>query len=121
MKGFATVNMAGRITDKPEVRYRTNGDPVVSFCVAVNRIVKSDFHEQKWTDYIDCINVGESAIEFAKQFKKGDGVEICGRLIQRRGQGPRPFSRLVVDVVSITLIASPSEATEIGGSRYESR
>jgi single-strand DNA-binding protein len=101
--GYATVSMSGNLTENPEVRYRTSGEAVASFCVAVSRVVKSEFSTRKVVDYIDCVSSGEDAEETAEKFKKGDTVEIFGRIIQQRWE-ERGFkkSRLVIDTVSIS-------------------
>ncbi len=113
MQGFATVNMAGNLTAKPELRWRTNGDPVISFCVAVNRVIRSDFHKRDWVDYIDCEKIGEGAEELAARLVKGNPVEICGRLVQRRFE-ERGYkkSKMIVEVATIEIVTNAAEVTE---------
>jgi single-strand DNA-binding protein len=111
MQGFATVSMAGNLTGDPEVRYRPSGEAVASFCVAVNRVVKSEFQTHKVVDYLDCVQKGEEAEETARKIKKGDAVEIFGRLIQQRWEEKGyKKSKVLVDAVSIT--AMQTMATE---------
>ncbi len=113
MQGFATVNMAGNVTANPELRWRTNGDPVASFCVAVNRVIKTEFHKHEWVDYIDCVKIGEGAEELVKNFIKGAAVEICGRLVQQRWED-RGYkkSKILVEVATIEIVQNFSEVRE---------
>jgi single-strand DNA-binding protein len=114
MNGYAVVNMAGALTDAPELRYRTSGVPVASFRVAVGRTVRTEFHERKWTDYLDCVNEGEEAEEIARSFKRGDNVDICGLLIQQRWEDRgHKKSRMVVNVVTISMVVKIGDVKEI--------
>jgi len=113
MQGFATVNMAGNLTVNPELRWRFNGDPVVSFCVAVNRVIRTEFSKRDWVDYIDCVKVGPGAEDVAVSFTKGNPVELCGRLVQQRWE-ERGYkkSKMVVEVATIEIVQNFSEVKE---------
>ena len=86
----------------PELRWSGNGDPVASFCVAVPRMVQSEFHASRWVDYIECKIIRAGAQEFSKEFKKGAHMRLSGYLRQERHKLPRgERSRLYVEAVIV--------------------
>lgn len=73
-----SVNLTGRFTRDPEIRYTDGGSTVASFSVAVDRRFKADGGPQ--ADFIRCVAFGKTA-EFAeKYFRKGQKIEITGRI-----------------------------------------
>ena len=74
------VNLLGRLTKDPEVRYTNATEPVAiaNYTLAVNKRFKRDGEPD--ADFINCVAFGKTA-EFAeKYFSKGQQVAIVGRL-----------------------------------------
>lgn len=76
-----TVQLIGRLTRAPEVRYSQGSVPlaVARYTLAVNRAVKKgDEHPE--ADFISCVAFGKSG-EFAEKWlKKGMRIGIEGRI-----------------------------------------
>ena len=72
------IIISGRIGKDPELKTGANGTEYTSFSVAVDRRKKQD--EEKKTDWFRCKAFGQTAVFIEKYFKKGDGIEIVGRM-----------------------------------------
>ena len=70
-----SINITGRLVYEPEIKTTTNGTTVLSNRIAVNRNDKN-----KTTDFFNIKIWGKSAEFVAKYFKKGDPIELTGRL-----------------------------------------
>lgn len=76
-----TVQLIGRLTRAPEVRYSQGTIPlaVARYTLAVNRAVKKD-NEHPEADFISCVAFGKNG-EFAEKWlKKGMRIGIEGRI-----------------------------------------
>lgn len=75
------VQIVGRLTRDPEVRYTTgeNANAIARFSVAVNRRFKNAEGGYD-ADFINCIAFGKSAEFIGKYFKKGMAIGIVGRI-----------------------------------------
>lgn len=74
------VEIAGRLTRDPEVRYAPSGAAVVKCGLAVNRRYK---HGNDWEEeamFVDVTLFGKRGEAFAKYHKKGDEAFLEGRL-----------------------------------------
>ena len=72
------VVLIGRLTRDPELRRTQNGNPVVSFTIAVD-----NRHKEDGADFIACVAWNRTA-ELIKQYvKKGHRVAVSGRLATR--------------------------------------
>ena len=72
------VNMTGRLTADPEVRYTKSGSQIANYRIAVNRRFKREGEPD--ADFINCTVFGKGAEFAGKYLKKGTGVGITGRL-----------------------------------------
>ena len=70
-----TINLMGRLTRDPEIRYTTGKDPVAvaKFTLAVRR-------NQEQTDFIDCEAWAGTAEMVEKYFSKGMMMAVTGSL-----------------------------------------
>lgn len=71
-----SVNIMGRLTNDPQLRY-TNGDDPTSICrytLAVSRM------DGKTADFINVVAFGKRADFAAKYFQKGQLVGVSGRI-----------------------------------------
>ena len=73
-----TVNLVGRLTKDPELRYTTSGIATVRFTIAVNRQFKTE--GQSDTDFINCVVWRKTAENLAKFQKKGNLIGVDGRI-----------------------------------------
>lgn len=72
-----SVNLIGRLTKDPEVRYSTgaNQTAVARFTLAVDRERQEDE-----ADFISCVTFGKSAENMEKYMSKGRKVAVIGRI-----------------------------------------
>lgn len=72
------VQLVGRFTRDPEVRYSDGGSTVARFNVAVDR----RFHKegQQEADFISCVAFGKTAEFIEKWFRKGERVGLTGHI-----------------------------------------
>ncbi len=73
------VELVGRITTKPELRYTTSQLPFVRFSVAVNRTF-NNAQGQREADFINVIAWRKQAENICKFLDKGSLVSVEGRI-----------------------------------------
>ncbi len=75
------VELVGRLTRDPEVRYTQgeNASAIARFSVAVNRRFKNAEGNYD-ADFINCVAFGKSAEFIEKYFRKGMAIGITGRI-----------------------------------------
>ena len=82
-KSMNSVDIIGRLTKAPEVRYtQSNNTAVCSFSIAVD----DGFGDKKKTYFINCQAWQKTAENIAKFFGKGDLIGISGKLTTRDWQ-----------------------------------
>lgn len=72
------VQLVGRLTKEPEIRYSQSAEPVAitRFSVAVSRKFKKDGEPD--ADFINCISFGKTAEFIGKYFNKGRMIGVVG-------------------------------------------
>ena len=70
--------ITGRLGRDPELKTGQSGAEFCNFSVAVDR--RPDKDGKKETDWFRCTAFGKTAVFVEKYFKKGDGIEIQGRM-----------------------------------------
>lgn len=73
-----SVNLTGRLTRDPEVRYTDGGTSIARFSVAVDR--KFTQENGPKADFPNCVAFGKTAEFIEKWFAKGMKIEITGRI-----------------------------------------
>ena len=73
-----TVNLVGRLTKDPELKYTSTGIATARFTIAVNRIFKTE--GQPDADFINCIAWRKQAEKLANFQKKGNLIGVIGRI-----------------------------------------
>lgn len=68
------IQLIGRLTKVPELRYTANNKPVANFTIAVNRI------GQDSADFINCVVWNNPAENLCKYQDKGSQIAIAGSL-----------------------------------------
>lgn len=94
------VELIGRLTRDPEVRYtQTNNTMVASFTLAVNRrFVRQG--EERQADFINIVAWSKLGEFCSKYFKKGQQVAICGRIQTRNWDDDNGVKHYVTEVVA---------------------
>lgn len=110
--------LTGRLTKDPEVQYTTNGTPVLSFTLAVDRQFRNKQGDRD-ADFINCVIWRKSAENFANFTHKGALVGIDGRIQTRNyenNQGQRVYvTEVVVDNFALL---EPRRQNGNGGGQY---
>ena len=73
-----SVQLLGRLTRDPEVRYTDGGSTIARFSIAVDRRFKQEGGET--ADFISCIAFGRTAEFIEKYFAKGVKIALNGRI-----------------------------------------
>lgn len=98
-----TVQLIGRMTKDPEVRYTQSGVANTSFTLAVNRNFKNANGERE-ADFIMCTAWRKTAELISQYLNKGSMVGVSGRIQTRNyenQQGQRVYvTEVVVDEVT---------------------
>ena len=69
------VNLIGRLTRDPELKYGQSGKAYAKFSLAVPRkFTKNE------ADFINCVAFGKTAETISKHFKKGNKIAVEGSL-----------------------------------------
>lgn len=90
--------ICGRLVRDPELRRTSNGTPVTSFTVAVNRAFKNSDGEQE-ADFINCVAWNKTAEIVDQYCSKGNLIGAEGRLQSRKYQDQQGNNRTVVEIV----------------------
>lgn len=90
------INLIGRLTRDPELRYGQKGTAVANFTLAVNR----DRNREE-TDFIDCVAFDRQAEIVASHMTKGKQIGVTGTLqigtYQRRDGSTAKAAKVVVN------------------------
>lgn len=73
-----SVQLVGRFTRDPDVRYTDGGLSVARFSLAVDRRYKKD--GEQTADFINCVAFGKTAEFIEKYFQKGMRIGTNGRI-----------------------------------------
>lgn len=73
-----SVQLIGRFTRDPEVRYSDGGSTIARFSLAVDRRFKQEGGDT--ADFINCIAFGKTAEFIEKYFFKGKKIALNGRI-----------------------------------------
>lgn len=93
------VNLLGRLTKDPEVRYTQGANPraIAKYTLAVNRRFKRDGEPS--ADFIVCIAFGKNG-EFAEKYlKKGQQIAVSGRIQTEQWEDKDKNKRYSTNVV----------------------
>lgn len=73
-----SVQLVGRFTRDPEVRYTDSGTSIARFSIAVDRKYRQENGEN--ADFISCVAFGKTAEFIEKYFSKGQRIGLTGRI-----------------------------------------
>lgn len=99
----SSVNLNGRLTRDPELRFTNSGKAVAQFTVVTSRRFNNNgTWEDKDTSFWDCTAFGEMAENICEQLNKGSSVLVTGDMRQetweKDGQKKYAWRVLVADV-----------------------
>lgn len=87
------VILIGRLTKDPELRETSNGKPVASFTLAVDKFGEG-------ADFINCVVWNKQAENLAKYQKKGGQIGVSGRIQTRDYDDEKGNKRYITEVVA---------------------
>lgn len=99
--------LSGRLTHEPELKTTADGTEVLSFRIAVPKPFKRDE-----ADFFDIVAWRKTAVFVAQYFRKGDGIEVDGRLQTRQYQAKDGTNRTVVKVVADNVSFPPGKGKQ---------
>jgi single-strand DNA-binding protein len=94
-----SVNLVGRLTRDPELRYTASGKAVTGFTLAVQRSFENAQGERE-VDFIDVVAWGGLAETCGSHLAKGRLVTVEGRLQARTWEGKDGMRHKTVEVVA---------------------
>ena len=103
------IQLIGRLTRDPELRYTPNGNEVTTLRLAVPRRKKDG--EDQGAVYIDVVSFNKQAEAVAGHLSKGRRVAVAGRLEYRewQGQDGSPHSKHEVIADQVEFMDPPKQ------------
>lgn len=95
-----TVNLTGRLTKEPELRYSPNGVAICTFTLAVNRSFTNQDGERE-ADFPQIVAFKGTAESVANYMKKGSMIGVEGRLQTRSYEKEDPNGNYMVYVTEV--------------------
>lgn len=98
---FNKVILGGRLTVDPELKQTSNGIPLTTFSIAVNRRPSrsSDGQIQQQTDFINAVAWRTSAEFITRYFRKGSSICVTGTLQTRKWTDQQNNTRYSTEVI----------------------
>ena len=93
------VELVGRLTAKPELRYTGSNVPFARFTVAINRTF-SNANGERETDFINCITWRKQAENLCQYQDKGSLISVEGRIQTGSYDAQDGSKRYTTDVVA---------------------
>lgn len=113
MANLNKVFIAGNLTRDPELRHTTNGTPVASFSLAVNRKYKAGEEWKTEVSYFNVIVWNKLGENCCKYLTKGKAALVEGRLQNRSYETQEGQKRNITEVIA-------ENVQFLGGGRSES-
>ncbi|HEV2357861.1 MAG TPA: single-stranded DNA-binding protein [bacterium] len=92
------IELIGRLTRDPELRYVSNGYPMAQFTIAVDRDFRNAAGERE-ADFVRCVTWRKLAEQVGQYCAKGRLVAVEGRLQTRSYETPDGSRRTITEVV----------------------
>ncbi|HET7264432.1 MAG TPA: single-stranded DNA-binding protein [bacterium] len=92
------IELIGRLTRDPELRYVANGHAMAQFTIAVNRDFKNAAGERE-ADFVRCVAWRKLAEQVGQYCVKGRLVAVEGRLQTRNYELPDGSRRTLTEVI----------------------
>ena len=112
------VILGGRLTADPELKQTTNGTPVVTFSIAVNRRFQSKETQQQ-TDFFT-VTAWRATAEFvSRYFRKGSSICVIGSLQNRTWTDQQGTKRYATDIIADEIQFVDSRGEGSGGAQSQ--
>jgi len=107
------IQLIGRLTRDPELRYVSNGQPMAQFTLAVDRDFKNAAGDRE-ADFINCVTWRKLAELVGQYCARGRLVAVEGRLQTRSYEAQDGSRRRMTEVVGdrVWFLDSPRTDTE---------
>lgn len=109
------VQLTGRLTKDPEVKYTDGGNSVAHFTLAVNRRYQKDNGPS--ADFIRCVAFGKTAEFIERYFSKGQKMDLNGRIQTGQYKNKDGVTVFTTDIVVENVEFGESKASQEG--RYQ--
>ena len=109
------IVLMGRLTRDPELRHTTNGVPVASFRLAVDRDFANRDTGERACDFIDIVAWRNTAEFVSKYFAKGRMAVVSGRLQMRDWTDKDGNKRTSAEVVADNVYFGDSKRDNASG------
>ena len=93
------IDLMGRLTADPDLRYTNTQKAVCSFTLAVERDYQPEGRERD-VDFVPCVAWNSGAEFTARHFRKGKMMAVSGRLQSRKWQDKDGSNRVAWEVVA---------------------
>lgn len=103
-----SVQLTGRFTRDPEIRYANSGSTTARFTIACDRRFKQEGGPT--ADFISCVAFGKTAEFIEKYFFRGMKIELCGRIQTGSYQNQEGQKVYTTDVIAETVGFAESKA-----------
>lgn len=91
------IELLGRLSKDPEIRYTQNNIPVASFSLAVSRRFAKE--NETNVDFFNCTAWNKTAEIISKYVKKGQQIAVIGRLQNRNYEDNQGRKHYVTEIV----------------------
>ena len=108
------IELIGRLTRDPELRYMSNGHPMAQFTVAVDRDFRNAAGERD-ADFINCVAWRKLAEQVGQYCTRGRLIAVEGRLQVRSYETQDGARRRVTEVIGdrVWFLDSPKTDTDV--------
>lgn len=112
-----SVNLVGRLTSDPQIRYTPNGVAVCNFTLAVNRTFKSE--GQPDADFPNIVVWKKQAENAANYLKKGSLAGVTGRVQTRSWDGQDGKKQYATEIVAESVQFLDPKGANTGGEKKQ--
>ena len=109
------IQLIGRLTRDPELRYTGSGHPMAQFTVAVDRDFRNAAGERD-TDFVNCVAWRKLAEQVGQYCTRGRLIAVEGRLQVRSYETQDGARRRVIEVIGDRVWFLDSPKTDADGS-----
>ena len=105
------VNLIGRLTSNPELRYNSSNIAYTRFILAVNRPFTNSDGERE-ADFISCVAWRKTAEIICEHLKKGSEIGLSGRIQTGSYERPDGTKAYTTDIIieEITFVGSKKDS-----------
>lgn len=109
-----SVNLVGRLTKDPEIKYTNNGASIARFSIAVDRRFAKE--GEPTADFINCVAFGKTAEFIEKYFHKGNRIGLGGRIQTGSYKKQDGTTVYTTDVIAENVEFVESKGSSAGGN-----